>query len=34
MVKVALRGNNPDVQEPAVKFWEHVTKKHLEKQGN
>lgn len=33
MVKVALRGNNHDVQEQAVKFWDQVTKKLLEKQG-
>ncbi|XP_019755015.2 uncharacterized protein LOC109533940 isoform X1 [Dendroctonus ponderosae] len=33
MVKVALRENNYDVQEQAVKFWDQVTKKLLEKQG-
>jgi len=33
MVKVALREKTSDVQEQAVKFWDHVTKKHLEKQG-
>ncbi|XP_050302002.1 uncharacterized protein LOC126740128 isoform X2 [Anthonomus grandis grandis] len=33
MVKVALREKTQDVQEQTVTFWEHVTVKHLEKQG-
>ncbi|XP_066145008.1 uncharacterized protein [Euwallacea fornicatus] len=33
MVKVALREGNPEVQEKAIKFWDRVTRKNLERQG-
>ncbi|CAG9766514.1 unnamed protein product [Ceutorhynchus assimilis] len=33
ITKVALREKNPDVQEQAVKFWDNVIRKCLEKQG-
>ncbi|CAG9767934.1 unnamed protein product [Ceutorhynchus assimilis] len=33
MSKVAIEGENMDVQEEAVKFWEFVTRQNLERQG-